>query len=342
MKRILSLLIIGVLVVGLIGCSGSADNDSSSAEEVIEIKLAGNSPVDDPATQGLYKFEEEVERLTNGKVDVKVYPAGQLGTGREIFEAVQQGSIEMCVNSVSDFSSFSKDFLVFNLPYLFKNLDVAYEFLDGPEGQKIAETVDKAGFKILAYFDNGFRNVTNNVRPVKTPDDLNGLKIRTMQNPVHMELFTQMGANPTPMAYSEVFTALQQNTVDGQENSFNNIHNMKFNEVQKYITDTHHAYDPSGIYMNLEIYNGYPEDIREAIDAAAKTARDHQRGLNQKNTANSLESCKATSEVIELTDEERLAFKEASKGTYDVFADEIGAERLDEVIKAIEEIEKKY
>jgi tripartite ATP-independent transporter DctP family solute receptor len=350
MKKFLPILLVAFLIIAtLVGCGQNESTQESEAKEkaetpatndkVIEIKLAGTLPEGHAITDSLMKFEEEVEKLSEGKVDVKVFPNMQLGGGREILEGVQLGTIQMCESSLAPLAGFNKEFLAFNLPYIFKSREIAYKFLDGEIGASMKDSVISSGFKILDYWENGIRHVTNNTRPIKTPEDLEGLKIRTMENPVHMESFRQMGANPTPMAFGEVFTALQQGAIDGQENPFSNINSMKFQEVQKYISTTGHFFDVTGFLINPDFFDSLPADIQEAIIEASKTATAYQRQRSIDDEAKYKEVMMEAMEFTELTPDDIDKFKEASKGTYDVFSEEIGKEKLQTIVEELEKIE---
>lgn len=345
-KKLIAALLVSLLILSLAGCGGQKQEQTQPQAEkqpekkVIEIKLAGTLPKGHAITDACFKFEEEVEKLTNGQVDVQVFPNLQLGGGREIIEGVQMGNIQMCESSLAPMAGFNKTFLAFNLPYLFKTREIAYKFLDGPIATEMKDSVQQNGFKILEYWENGFRHVTNSKRPIKVPADLKGLKIRTMENPVHMEAFRQMGANPTAMAFGEVFTALQQGAIDGEENPYSNINSMKFQEVQKYITNTGHFYDVTGFMINPDFFNKLPADIQDAIKKAARTATEYQRQRSIEDEAKYKEVMKKALEFTELTPAELEKFKEASKGTYDVFMKDIGEENLKKITDALTDIEK--
>ena len=195
-----------------------------------------------PYQLGLEKFSELVSEKTGGKVKVEVFHSSQLGNERDLIEGLQLGTVEMCIVSTAPLSNFTTQFNVFDLPFIFSETQKTREILDGPIGQEILDTLDAQGIVGLCYFENGFRNVTNNVRPITKPEDLKGLKIRTMESPIHMASFRAMGANPTPMALGELFTALQLGTVDGQENPLAIINTSKFYEVQKFLSITEHFY----------------------------------------------------------------------------------------------------
>ena len=345
MKKLLSLLLIGVMLMA-VGCSGKSDNssndeNSNAPQDEFKIKVGLVTPEQDIATQSMRHFEEQVESLSEGRIDVELFPGGALGGSDDIFNGVQDGSIEMCVNIYPPFAQFSDAFLLYNLPYLFSSKEIAFEFLDSDIAKEIASSIESKGFKQLAVFDGGYRNISNNQLPVRHPSDLKGLKIRTLNNPVQLDYFKAYGANPTPLPYGDVYVGLQTKTIDGQENSFSNIASMKFNEVQGYVTDTKHAFDPVGMFINTDIYDSYPDDVKEIIDQAALSTQTFNRDLAVKLENESIDKIKETSEITYLTDEERQEFIDASMATYKNFEEKIGKDLLEKSLAKIKEIESK-
>ncbi len=356
MKKILALLLIAILVFSA-GCqapasateteTGGQANEGTTAADAADvvkgefkIKVGLVTPEQDIATQSMRHFEEELEKLTDGRVEVELFPGGALGGSGDIFNGVQDGSIEMCVNIYPPFAQFSDAFLLYNLPYLFSSKEVALEFLDGEIAQEIAAGIEEKGFKQLAVFDGGYRNVSNNTHPVKTPDDLKGLKIRTLNNPVQLDYFTAFGANPTPLPYGDIYVGLQTKTIDGQENSFSNIASMKFNEVQKYVTDTGHMFDPVGMFINTTVYESYPDDIKAAIQEAAASTQQFNRELAVQLEEEAIGKIEETTEITWLSDEERQAFIEITRPTYKNFEEKIGKDLLERALAKIKEIEE--
>jgi tripartite ATP-independent transporter DctP family solute receptor len=347
MKKCISILIIMLLSFSLLTACGTQKEAAQQAEKsagqqkVIEFKIAGLLPVEHPLTQGLYEFKKQLEAIVPGRVEVKVFPNMEMGGSRECMEAIQMGTLQMLESSLAPLAGFNKGFMAFNLPYLFKTREIAYEFLDGAIAGEMKDSVISSNFKILEYWENGFRHTTNSKRPIKTPADMKGLKIRTMENPVHMEAYRQMGANPVPMAFGEVFTALQQKTIDGEENSYANIYSMKFHEVQKYISNNKVFYDVTGFMINPKFYDSLPSDIQDAVKKAARKATELQRRMITE-ADNKLEKfMKENMEFTDLTSSDIDKFKEATKGTYDVFKKEIGEEKLQKIVDELAKIEAK-
>jgi C4-dicarboxylate-binding protein DctP len=340
-----------LISIGLIaGCSGekqqvSNQPKSSGGQEVVEIKLSHSSPaVDDRLEAACQAFKKYVEEKTNGKVKVTTYPASQLGAEREQLEGVQLGTIQMAALSSGPLPGIFPQIMVFDLPYLFASQKAAYEVLDGPVGREILDLMKaKTGIRGLVWGENGFRHYTNSVRTIRKPEDMRGLKIRTMENPAHMAIVRALGASPTPMAFNEVYTGLQQKTIDGQENPISLIVSMRFYEVQKYLTLDGHVYNPYILMINDKFYNSLSEDIRKVIDEGALVWQKVEREENNKQIKAGLEKLKAAGmEITELSPEELQAFRDATKSVYDTIGKkEVGEELLNKVLKAVQEAESK-
>ena len=228
-KKILALTLACAMCASLmVGCgssgsssSGSTSGSSSSgsSSETYTIQLAGSVSEDHPITQSLNKFKELAEQYSNGRLKVEVYPNGQLGSNREFYEQCQSGNIQMAEAGAVILANFTNKFKFMQLPFLFNSREACQNFLKSDAGQQLNKDIaEETGIYPLVYFENGWQAVTNSKKEIKTPDDLSGLKIRTQENDILLEIYTEMGCNPTPMAFSELFTAMQQKTVDGQVN----------------------------------------------------------------------------------------------------------------------------
>ena len=221
---------------------------------------------------GIDTFAKEVEKRTGGRYKVQTFYNGSLGGERESVEAVQLGTQELTFTSTGPIPNFVPDAKILDIPFLFRDKAHARAVLDGPIGQEMLLKFDSKGFKALAWAENGFRHMTNSKRPVNTPDDLKGLKMRTMENPVHVAAYKGFGIITTPMAFPEVFTALQQGTVDGQENPLSVIMSAKFDQVQKYLSLTGHVYSPCVFLMNKAAFDKLGAADKLAFLEAAKEA----------------------------------------------------------------------
>ncbi len=219
-------------------------------------------------------FAKEVEKRTGGRYKIQTFYNGALGGERESIEAVQLGTQELAFSSTGPVPNFVPEAKILDVPFLFRDKAHARAVLDGPIGQELLAKFDAKGFKALAWAENGFRHMTNSKRDVKTPEDLKGLKMRTMENPVHIAAYKGFGIITTPMAFPEVFTALQQGTVDGQENPLPVIISAKFDQVQKHLSLTGHVYSPALFVMNKAAFDKLAAADKQAfIDAAKEGAR---------------------------------------------------------------------
>ncbi|MEO7253048.1 MAG: TRAP transporter substrate-binding protein [Casimicrobium sp.] len=250
----------------------------------ISISIAQNSH----QGVGIDTFAKEVEKRTNGRIKIQPFYSGSLGGERESIEAVQLGTQELTLTSTGPVPNFVPETRILDIPFLFRDKAHAHAVLDGPIGQELLTKFDAKGMKALAWAENGVRHMTNSRRPVKTPEDLKGLKMRTMENPVHIAAYKAFGIITTPMAFPEVFTALQQGTVDGQENPLSVIMAAKFDQVQKYMSLTGHVYSPAVILMNKAAFDKlsaadkqvFMDAAKEAVKAnRARVAEDDAKGV---------------------------------------------------------------
>ncbi len=239
-----------------------------------------NSPTH-PQSIGMQAFKKYVETKTKGGIQVGLYYNSQLGGERESVEQVKSGSLEMATASAGPLTTFNRNFMVLDIPFAFDSYEIAWGVLDGPMGQSLLGSSENIGLKGLAYLENGYRHVTNNVRPINGPDDLKGVKIRTMEAPMHMENFKTLGANPTPVPWTELYMTMQQKVVDGQENPLANIWEVKMYEVQKYTSLTGHIYDPMPLVANLKWFNKLPKEYQSIVKEGAVLAQNYSRFVNK-------------------------------------------------------------
>ena len=283
-----------------------------------------------PTMQAMKVFAKDVDAGSKGKIKVELYPNGQLGSDRELCEGVQMGTIQMAIPSTSALAGFDKRIQVLDLPYLFTTRKAAFDAVDGELGQKLNTYLSKKGFEVLGYQENGFRHVTNSKRPIKTPADLKGLKIRTMENPMHIAFFKELGANPTPMSWGELYTALQQGTVDAEENPYAMIDDGKFYEVQKYVSETGHVFSYEILIANKKFMDKLPADLRKVVvDAAHKAIMTQRASLEKEEAAFNAKVTKAGLTANELTPEQKKPFVDATKKVYAQFENELGKEIMD-------------
>lgn len=335
-KKLLAFVLIATLLgVGVTGCNSgsSASGDTQQSDEIV-IRVGHVLAPTHPYTLGLQKFADLVAEKTDNQVKVEVFHSSQLGNERDMIEGLQLGTLEMALVSTAPLSSFTDDFLVFDLPFIFKDTVNARKVVDSEIGQDMLDDLDSQGIIGLCYMENGFRNITNNKGPINAPEDLKGLKIRTMENPVHMESINSLGASATPMAFGELFTALQQGTIDGQENPLPVIESSKFYEVQKYLTISEHFYAPSPLLIGKDFYNGLSPELQSAIKEAALEAREYERQLIDE--MNEKLMVELEEKGMEINKPDKAPFIAAVQPVYEQFEDKIPAELVQKVIAAQE------
>ena len=279
---------------------------------------------------GATAMGDKLSELSGGEMTIEQFPANALGGEREMVEGLQIGTVDLVITSTGPVGNFVPATLITDIPFLFRDYDHAHEVLDGPIGQEILAEFPEHGLVALAWGENGFRNLTNNVRPVRTPEDAQGLKVRTMENQVHMQAFETLGVLPTPMAFPELFTALQQGTVDGQENPIGVILSADFAQVQGYLSLTNHVYSPALILASPLVYDGLTEEqqgwMREAAQAGAQAMREKVRQDADEGVATLEEQ---GMEVVE--DVDRAAFEEALAPAYEAYAEQFGQDKIDAI-----------
>lgn len=269
------------------------------------------------------KFQELVAERTEGAVTIDIYPNASLGDERTLLEGMQIGTVDMGVITNGPVANFVEEMAVFELPFLFPSPEAAYEVLDGPIGQELLDKLSEVNLKGLAYAERGFRNLTNSEREVRTPADIDGLRIRVMENPVYTDTFSELGANAIPMAWTEALTAMQQGTIDGQENPVNVIHSFKLNETQTHMTLSRHTYAPAIFVMGMPVWNGLPEAAQDVLRQAAQEAAEHERRYNADMEAEQLEELRAAGMQI-VDDADLEAFQAAVAPVYEKYGEQFG------------------
>ena len=237
-----------------------------------------------------------------------------LGAERDTVEGLQLGTIEMTIVSTAPLSGYTDSFLALDLPYIFMSNEHARTALDSETGQRMLSELDHAGLVGLVYYENGLRHFTNNDHPIEAPEDLKGMKIRVMENPIMMDTITALGADPTPMAFNELYTALQQGTVDGQENPIAQIYNMRFYETQKYLSLSKHFYAPAPMLVSKAFWETLPAEYQEIIKKAAEESRDFMRAESERQEAGMLEEM--VEYGMQVTEPDLEPFMEAVQPVY--------------------------
>jgi len=337
-KKYAVLVLIVMLVVVFAGCGGSdqkAENKEDAKPEKITLVAAHVLAPTHPYQYGFEKLKEIVEKKTNGQIEIEIYHSAALGEEDQMIESLQMGTIDISTISAAPLTAFVKEYMACDLPFTFATPEEAYKFYDGEIGNILFEKTEHLGLVGLAWWENGFRNFTNNKRPITCPDDMKGLKIRTMNSPVHMASVRALGADAVPVPFGELYSALQQGVVDGEENPVANIHSSRFNEVQKYLTLSRHFYDPSPLFISQKTLDKLNDEQIAIIKEAAIEARDYMRNIANEQEAGLVEDLKKNGmEVTVLTPEQIQAFQEATKDVYKEFIDKIGEDFLNKFYKA--------
>jgi tripartite ATP-independent transporter DctP family solute receptor len=282
----------------------------------------------DDNSQGLAakRFSELVKTRTGGRVNVNTYGSGKLGTDAQMQSALQGGVQELMVGPTSGLVGVVKEYALLDLPFLVSSFKEADSLLDGPVGQSLFQKLEAHGLVGLAYWENGFRHLTNSRRPVNKLEDIAGLKIRVIPNPVYIETFKALGANPLPLPYTELYGALETKSVDAQENGLGLIESGKFYEVQKYLTLSAHSYTPYIVLASRKWFDKLPEADRELVRKAAVDAGTYQRQINREETRKLVDQMKKHGlQVVDLPAAEANRMREKVKPVHEKFTEQIGA-----------------
>ena len=289
---------------------GGSQAAPASGGSAAPVHLKFSNVTSDSAVQAGEEFKRIAEAESQGTLIIDHFPKNQLGDDLPVVENTITGDIDIAVSSTSSITELYHDLYIFDGPFLFLNPEDAYKRLDGVTGKKILDGMSSIGLKGLAQWENGFRNFTNNKVAVRLPSDVKGMKVRTMNNDVHLAAWKAFGANPTPMAFNELFTALQQGTVDAEENPLGIIDSNNFQSVQKYVSLTQHVYTPYIVVMNLKKYNSLTDVQKAAIDKAALQSTTFQRNKSQELEKQTLDKfAQQGITVVNLTTEEKSAWQ---------------------------------
>jgi tripartite ATP-independent transporter DctP family solute receptor len=332
MKRLLSFLLMLVLVVSLLaveaGAASKFKNDTIIAGIGFNNKTA--------QYKALEVFKKTVEDKTGGKVKVNLFHSSQLGDDREMMEALRAGTQQMTCPASANIAGFVKEMKVLDFPYFFTSRDMMEKILDGEPGKKLFEKLKKAGLHGLAYWDEGFRNMTNNVRKITCPDDLKGLKMRTMENPIHMAAFKKWGANPiSSILFGDLFSAMEQGVVDGQENPASVVYVSNFYETQKYYTHTEHFAAPYVLIISEKYWQKASPELKKVLNYATRVATKYHRTISREMNNMYLKKLKSVMNVTILTQEQKLAFRKKTESLIDEYKDSIGKDIVDCFVEAV-------
>jgi tripartite ATP-independent transporter DctP family solute receptor len=309
-----------VLCFTLVACSGGETNQN----EKVTLKLNHVGATTHPYHLGSEKFAQLVSEKSNGNIEVQVFPASQIASGSKAIEFVQMNTLDIALESTMSLSNFVPEVDVLNMPFLFKDAEEVYKVLDGEAGQKLSAKAEEYGFKILGWWYNGFRDMSNSKKPIESPSDLSGLKFRIPESEVFKNAFEALGALPTSMPVSEVFTAIQLGTVDGQENPASNYINNRFNEVNEYYSETHHIFTAEPLIMSKEKFDSFSSEQQQILLEAAAEAGRYQRELAIKDENNLLEKIKSMDGVTYNKVDDMKTFRDAVEPVYEKFRESLG------------------
>ena len=302
---------------------------AAGTERVINVSL----PLGPDSQQGIgvLKFGEELERLSEGRLTIEPHYDNALGAEREVVEGMGFGIIDAGISSTGPMGGFVDEFMLFYLPYVFENHEHAYAFLDSEHGEELARLAEEGmNVKFLAWMENGFRHNTNSVRPIEKPSDLEGINHRTQESRVQVDTWEALGANATPMAWTEVYTALQQGVMDSQENPLATIYDVNFYEVQDYLNMTQHVYSPAPLMMGLDLFNSFSEEDQAIIMEAAQIALPVQREASQELEQRYLGQLEELGMTV--THPDLTPFREAVKPVLEEWAPTIGEDLVDAAV----------
>ncbi len=346
MKHRVTLFLSILLSLALLLCSCSApaeqpsepapESESSSEqapadEQTITIKIGYSTNEEDPRGLASVMFKEMVEEQSGGSLVVEIYPSGQLGGDAALIEAMalDSGTVDMIITDASNFATYDSKMGISAMPFMFSSFEDAWAFMDSDIVAAIEENMIQYNMRILGHYDNGFRCVTTSTDPVESPDDMQGMLIRTPENPVIMATMRALGANPQPLAFSELYMALQQGTYDAQENPIPVIYNNKLYEVQKGLSITNHIYSGMCVTFAESTWNKMSENQQEIVAAAVKESETFNRETNKQMTDDFL--VKLEEEGVNIATPDLAPFSAACRSVYDEMADDYGEELLAEV-----------
>ncbi|MFY3385370.1 TRAP transporter substrate-binding protein [Paracidovorax sp. MALMAid1276] len=296
------------------------------------IKFAFQNQKEHPQAQGAQKFADLLSAKTNGRIAVKLFPGGTLGGDLQTVSALQGGTVEMTVLNAGILSAQTKEFGIFDFPFLFASPQEADAVTDGPFGKKLLDKLQAKNLVGLGYWELGFRNLTNSKKPITKAEDIAGLKIRVIQSPIYIDMFNALGANAVPMPFPELYTAMEQKAVDGQENPFSTILSSKFAEVQKHLAVTRHMYNPQAVIVSKKFWDSLNPADQKAVTEAMAEATAFQRSVSRAQADVALEELKkAGMQVTEFSSAELDKLRAKVKPVVEKHSDKVGAETVQEV-----------
>lgn len=329
--KILSCLV-GALSLSLLATAAHAEIREHNFKVAIAVS-AGAAHYD-----GGVKFCELLEKKSGGKMKAKMFGGGSLGKDTAVVSSMQGGVIDMSIMNANLLTGLVKDFGVLDFPFVFANEKIAYKVLDGAWGTKLSNKLLDKGIVGLGFWEMGYLNYHTGTKPINKLEDVAGLKIRVTETPLQIEFQKALGANPVPIPYVELYTALEQRTVDGGNQTFINVQVAKLYEVQKYMTVTNHMYNPQMLLMSKKVYDKLNDDEKKVLNEAAVEARDHQRVLSQQYTAKAMEFLKDKIKISVMPPEDIARMKERTKPLIDKYSKEYGEETAKEMLAEIAKV----
>ncbi len=323
--------LVGLLALAYAGSAFAAD---------VTWKFAHENQETVPAAKAAHLVADLVSKKTGGHFKIEVYPAGQLGKEAQLIEQIQLGTIQMTFTPTAPLSNFEPRMQLIDLPFLFPSRPAAYAVLDGPVGQSLLASLAKRGIKGLAFWESGFKQMTSSKRPILSPEDLKGQKVRTMESPLLLDQYRLWGGNPVAISFSETYNALQQGVADAEENPLVSINSMRFYEVQKYLTMSNHGYIGFVVMANSKAYDALPADYRKALDQAVAEARDSERQASKQLDDELLKKLSTRMEVHELPVAGRRAFTKLSRELHTKYEAKVTRAALDKVYEQTKTFEQ--
>jgi len=321
-------LVIPVLALGLPGIA------SAQSKHTIKLGFIGSDSPQQPAAIAALLFKQVLERQSHGRVEVQLFPNGQLGDEKPMLEGLRFGTVDAALITNANISQIEPSFMLNDLPFLYSTEQQAHRVLDGRVGQLLAKKLEPKGIVTLGFMEMGFRVMVNNRRPVNQPNDVKGVKYRVMQSPVFIDMFNALGGAAVPMAWGEVVPAVQQGTIDGLEMPLVSVHAMKFDELIKYVSITNHTYSMVALLMSQKTFGKLPLDVQEMVREAGKSVVGPQRlatAANVKDAAAILEKNGVKVNMVK----DIASFRPMMKPVYDKYRSQIGAELLDGALAAV-------
>jgi tripartite ATP-independent transporter DctP family solute receptor len=309
--------------ISLLGGASIAQAQSPDIKER-NLRFAFSLAKDHPLGTGAQKFADAVSQKSGGKMKVTLFPNAVLGGDPQNLSAIRGGTLDFTSMATGLVASIDKQFMVFDLPFLFNSAQEAFAIVDGPVGTRMLEDLSRQGVIGLGIWDLGFRNMTNSKRPITKAEDIQGLKVRVIASPIYIDLFSTLGANPVPMTFGEVYGALESRAIDGQDNPVGVIESAKFAEVQKYLSLTRHVYTGMPFMMSKKTWDGMSEAERKVIRDAADEAKQEERKVSLAKESQAIDGLRKTMQVNEVSPEELTRLRQKVQPVFEKFSREAG------------------